>query len=294
MLTVLQYTLDAIALGCLFALAAIGVGIVFGVMRLANFAHGEFIMIGAYSMLVFSGLPWSLTWVASFCVVAAVAIVTERVAFRWLRGADASTLLVSSFAVSILLQNAVVIMFGSRPRAVPLPAFVGESLDVLGLRLPVVSLLAILLTAVFLVALVVFFRRTDLGLEMRAAAEDFRMAQLLGTRANRVVAAAFAISGILACVVSVLLTARSGTVAPGMGLTPVLFAFVAVTIGGMGNLVGSAVGGFLVGVITIAMQAVLPHGMSSYRDAFTFLAVIFILILRPQGILPSIAVEERV
>jgi branched-chain amino acid transport system permease protein len=129
---------------------------------------------------------------------------------------------------------------------------------------------------------------------MRAAAEDFRMARLLGTRANLVVASAFAISGILACVVSILLTARSGTVVPTMGLTPVLFAFVAVTIGGLGNLLGSAVGGFVVGALTIVMQAVLPEGLVSYRDAFTFLAVIAILVFRPQGLLPSIAVEERV
>lgn len=294
MTTVIQYLIDAVALGCLFALAAIGVGIVFGVMRLANFAHGEFIMIGAYSLLLFSGLPWVLTWPLAVVFVAVVAIVTERVAFRWLRGADPTTLLVSSFAVSILLQNVVIIAFGSRPKAVPMPTFVDRSLYVLGFRLPVVSLLAVCLTAVFLVALVIFFKRTSLGLQMRAAAEDFRMAQLLGTRANRVVAAAFAISGVLACVVSILLTARSGTVAPVMGLTPVLFAFVAVTIGGLGNLIGSAVGGFLVGFITIAMQAALPPGLSSYRDGFTFLAVILILVFRPQGILPSIAVEERV
>lgn len=294
MTTFLQYVIDALALGCLFALAAIGVGVVFGVMRLANFAHGEFIMLGAYGLLMFAGPPWALTWVASAAFVALIAIVTERVAFRWLRGADPSTLLVSSFAVSILLQNATVIAFGERPRTVPTPAFVGESVSVGGLLIPVVSLLSIALSVVSLLVLVAFFKRTDLGLQMRAAAEDFRMAQLLGARANRVVAAAFAISGVLACLVSILLTSRSGTVAPTMGLTPVLFAFVAVTIGGLGNLVGSALGGFLVGVITIAMQAILPEGMVSYRDAFTFLAVIAILIFRPQGILQSIAVEERV
>jgi branched-chain amino acid transport system permease protein len=294
MTTFLQYLIDAVALGCLFAIGSIGVGIVFGVMRLANFAHGEFIMLGAYGLLIFTGIPWVFTWIASAAFVALVALITERVAFRWLRGADPSTLLVSSFAVSILLQNATVIAFGSRARAVSMPAFVGESLDVLGLRVPVVSLLTICLSVVCLLALIVFFRRTSLGLQMRAAAEDFRMARLLGTRANLVVASAFAISGILACVVSILLTARSGTVVPTMGLTPVLFAFVAVTIGGLGNLLGSAVGGFVVGALTIVMQAVLPEGLVSYRDAFTFLAVIAILVFRPQGLLPSIAVEERV
>jgi branched-chain amino acid transport system permease protein len=290
----LQYLIDALALGCLFALGAIGVGIVFGVMRLANFAHGEFIMLGAYGLLIVGGLPWVFTWIVSAALVALIAVLTERVAFRWLRGADASTLLVSSFAVSILLQNVTVMIFGSRPRTVSMPAFVDQSLSLGGLQISVVSILSIVLSIVSLLVLLAFFKRTSLGLQMRAAAEDFRMAQLLGARANRVVASAFAISGVLACLVSILLTSRSGTVAPTMGLTPVLFAFVAVTIGGLGNMIGSAVGGFLVGVITIAMQAVLPESMVSYRDAFTFLAVIAILVFRPQGILPSIAVEERV
>lgn len=294
MLTVLQYCTDAVALGCLFALGAIGVGIVFGVMRLANFAHGEFIMLGAYALLILSGLPWVLTWTLALCFVGLIALLTERVAFRWLRGADSSTLLMSSFAVSIFLQNSVIIAFGSRARAVKMPTFVNGSPVFFGLRIPVVSLLTISLTVISLVALVIFFKRTSLGLQMRASAEDFRMARLLGTPANRVVAAAFAISGGLACIVSILLTARSGTVVPAMGLTPVLFAFVAVTIGGLGNLVGSAVGGFLVGFITMGMQAVLPSGLSSYRDALAFLAVIAILVFRPQGLLPSIAVEERV
>lgn len=294
MTTFLQYLVDALALGCLFAVGAIGVGIVFGVMRLANFAHGEFIMLGAYGLLIFGSLPWVLTWVVSAAFVALIAVLTERVAFRWLRGASAATLLISSFAVSILLQNITVMVFGSRPRTIAMPAFVDQSLDVGGLRMTVVSLLSIVLAIVSLLVLVAFFKKTSLGLQMRAAAEDFRMAQLLGARANRVVASAFAISGVLACLVSILLTCRSATVAPTMGLTPVLIAFVAVTIGGLGNMVGSALGGFLVGVITIAMQAILPEGMVSYRDAFTFLAVIAILIFRPQGILPSIAVEERV
>ena len=294
MTTVLQYFVDAVTLGCLFALAALGVGIVFGVMRLANFAAGEFIMIGSYVMYLLAFLPWPIAWTLDLCLVALVAVLTERVAFRSLRRADMSTLLIASFAVSIFLQNLIVLIYGSRARAVPLPAFVNKSLAVFGLQIQVVSLMTILLTVVVLVALVVFFKRANLGLQMRAAAEDFRMAQLVGTRANRVVASAFAISGVMACFVSILLTSRTSTVTPTMGLTPILYAFVAVTIGGLGNLVGSAVGGFVVGFITVAMQAVLPPSLSPYRDAFTFTAVIAILIFRPQGLVSTVKIEERV
>jgi branched-chain amino acid transport system permease protein len=294
MSTFLQYLVDAITLGCLFALAAIGVGIVFGVMRLANFAHGELIMIGSYVMYFLAFLPWPIAWTAALVIVAFVAIFTERVAFRWVRWADPSTLLIASFAVSILLQNTIVLIYGSRARAVPLPAFVNKAIDVGGLQIPVVSLMTIFITIAVLIGLVVFFRRTNLGLQMRAAAEDFRMAQLVGTRANRVVASAFAMSGVMACLVSILLTSRTSTVTPTMGLTPVLYAFCAVTIGGLGNLVGSAVGGFVVGFITVAMQAVLPPSMSPYRDAFTFTAVILILVFRPQGLISAVKIEERV
>jgi branched-chain amino acid transport system permease protein len=292
--TFLQYFIDAVTLGCFFALAALGVGIVFGVMRLANFAHGELIMIGSYVMYFLVFLPWPIAWTADLAIVALVAVFTERVAFRWLRRADPTTLLIASFAVSIFLQNVIVLIYGSRARAVPLPPFVNKSVTILGLQIPVVSLMTIVITVVVLVVLVTFFRRTNLGLQMRAAAEDFRMAQLVGARANRVVAAAFAISGAMACLVSFLLTSRTSTITPTMGLTPVLYAFVAVTIGGLGNLVGSAVGGFVVGFITVAMQAALPPSMSAYRDAFTFTAVIAILIFRPGGLISAVTVEERV
>jgi branched-chain amino acid transport system permease protein len=294
MTTFFQYFVDAVTLGCLFALAAIGVGLVFGVMRLANFAHGELIMIGSYAMYLFAFLPWPVTWILALLLVGLVAILTERVAFRSVRWADPSTMLIASFAVSIALQNIIVLIYHSRARAVSLPAFVDRSMTVLGLQVQVVSILTIVITVAVLVGLVVFFKRTSLGLQMRAAAEDFRMAQLVGTRANRVVASAFGMSGVMACLVSILLTSRSATVTPTMGLTPVLYAFCAVTIGGLGNLVGSAVGGFVVGFITIAMQAILPPSMSAYRDAFTFAAVIAILIFRPQGLVSAIAIEERV
>jgi branched-chain amino acid transport system permease protein len=294
MMTFMQYFVDAVTLGCLFALAALGVGIVFGVMRLANVASGELIMIGSYAMFLFAFLPWPITWTVALCLVAFVAILTERVAFRSLRWADPSTLLIASFAVSIFLQNLIVLIYHSRARAVPLPAFVDKSLSVFGLQIQVVSLMTIVITVAVLLGLVVFFKRTNLGLQMRAAAEDFRMAQLVGTRANRVVASAFAISGVMACLVSILLTSRTSTITPTMGLTPILYAFCAVTIGGLGSLVGSAVGGFVVGFITIAMQAVLPPSMSAYRDAFTFTAVIAILVFRPQGLVSTVKIEERV
>jgi branched-chain amino acid transport system permease protein len=290
----IHYTLDAITFGCLFSLAALGVGIVFGVMRLANFAHGELIMIGSYAMYLLAFLPWPITWILALCLVAFVAILTERVAFRWLRLAEPSTLLIASFGVSIFLQNLVVVIYRTRARSVVLPGFVEKSISVLGVQVQVVSVMTIAITVGALLALVAFFRRTSLGLQMRAAAEDFRMAQLTGTRANRVVASAFAISGLMACLVSILMTSRTATITPNMGLTPVLYAFCAVTIGGLGSLVGSAVGGFVVGFISVAMAALLPPSLSPYRDAFTFTAVIAILILRPQGLVSTVKIEERV
>jgi branched-chain amino acid transport system permease protein len=155
-------------------------------------------------------------------------------------------------------------------------------------------LAAIAATLVSLIGLAVFFRKSRIGVEMRAAAEDFTMARLLGVRANRVIAAAFAISGLLASVVSLYLVAQTGTVSYKMGVNMVLIAFVASVIGGMGSLPGAALGGFLVGVVSVGLQAYLPIDFRPYRDAFVFLAFIAFLLWRPQGLLVARGERERI
>jgi branched-chain amino acid transport system permease protein len=201
---------------------------------------------------------------------------------------------VTSFAISFLLQNVVLVTMGAQAKSVALPDFVTSSIAIAGLRVANLDLLTIAVTVVLLAALVAFLRRTALGVQMRAAAEDFQMARLLGVRANRVVATAFAISGALAGVVSTLYVSRTAALDPTMGVQPVLVGFVACVIGGLGSLSGAALGGFLLGIVTVALQVLLPIELRPSREAFSFVIVVAVLLLRPHGLLGARWLKERV
>jgi branched-chain amino acid transport system permease protein len=283
---------------------ALGIGLIFGVMRLINFAHGDLITLGGYALIVPSASATATlligAWPAALMVAAVVlfvvlvALMTERLAFRPLREAPPATLLIGSFAIAFFLQNVILLVHGSRPKALNIGATLAEPLSIGGVRIVKLDLVVIAVTLVLLVVLTLFLKRNRYGIWMRAAAEDFAMARVLGVRANTVIAFAFAISGLLAAVVSLLVVAKSGLLSYRMGVPLVLMGFVATVIGGMGSLLGAVVGGFAVGIVSVAMQAILPAGMRNARDAFVFLAVILILLWRPGGIVQVAALKERV
>jgi len=289
-----QTLVNGLALGGLYALVALGVTLVFTVMGLMNLAHGELIMVGAYAMFAIAGAPFVVAVLAALAAGILVAVVLERLAFRPVRSSDVSTQLVTSLAVALLLQNLVVATVGQRSRSVATPGYLGDAVDIFGLRLPLVQLIAIALTVVLLVALGAFLFRTRTGVAMRAAAENFDMARLLGVNANKVIATTFALSGALAAAVAVLLVAQRGTVSPGMGLTPVLIGFVAVTIGGFGRMSGAVLGGLILGLASAMLEAYLPENLIPYRDAMVFTLPILILAFRPYGLLGGGVVKARV
>lgn len=291
---VVQNAIDAVSLGAVYALAALGIGLIFSIMRLINFAHGELIMVGGYVLLMLAGQPLLIVLLAVAGAVTATAVGMERAAFRPLRRASPATLLIASFALSYLLQHVVLAVAGSRPVGVDLLSVLNESVEWGGLRIPRLQIATILVTAALLSGLSAFFRATGVGVRMRAAAEDFTMARLVGVHANTVIAAAFALSGLLAAVVSVYLVTQSGTVSYKMGVNMVLIAFVASVVGGMGSLVGAALGGFLIGVISASLQAYLPIEARPYRDAFVFLLFIGFLLWRPHGLMVRRADRDRV
>jgi branched-chain amino acid transport system permease protein len=291
---VLQNAIDAISLGAIYALAALGIGLIFSIMRLINFAHGELIMVGGFMLYGLAGQPYIVMALAAILVVSILALGMERLAFRPLRRANPATLLIASFAVSYLVQHIVLITFGARPMGVDFMAMLGEGLDISGLRVPRLQIAAITVTLLLMGGLALFFHRSRVGVQMRAAAEDFTMARLVGVRANLVFAVAFAISGVLASIVSLYLVTQTGSVSYKMGVSMVLIAFVASVIGGMGSLTGAALGGFLVGIVSVSLQAYLPVEMRPYRDAFVFLLFIAFLLWRPQGLLVRRADRERV
>lgn len=290
----LQSVLDAISVGSLYMILALGIALIFGIMQLVNFAHGELIMIGGYTLFVLTSVTQPLALLSCLAVVVLAALTMERVAFRPVRGANPSTLLVTSFAVSFLLQNLAILVMGGLPKGVDLLPQLTTAYHFLGLRFRQIDIATVCTTAVLVVGLTAFLSRTAIGIQMRAAAEDFRMARLLGVKANSVIATAFAMSGLLAGVAAILLIAQAGVVSPTMGLEPVLVAFTATIIGGLGNLRGAMLGGFTLGCVTVALQVGLPPALQSFREAFVFSFVIAVLILRPQGLIVAASRVERI
>jgi branched-chain amino acid transport system permease protein len=304
MSNVIQYAIDALSLGGLFATASLAIGLIFGVMRLINFAYGDYVTWGAYALVVPSTAQVAEkligTWPAPLLIAAIVSIImllalaTERAAFRPLRDAEPATLLVSSFAVSYLLQNLVLLIHSGRPKAVNLWSDLTVSVPLLGARAPLIDIVTVGICLTLLGAIAVFLRQTAYGIEMRAAAENFRMARFLGIRANRVIALAFAICGLLAAAMSLLVVVKTGVLDYRMGIPLTLVGFVATVVGGMGSLLGAVLGGFLIGLATVVLQALLPEGLREARDAFVFGIVLVILLVMPNGLVQPRAQKQRV
>lgn len=294
---IIQFLINALSLGGLYALMALGLALVYSILRLVNFAYGELVMVGGYTLLVVgqaTSIPWLI--VAAIAIFAAVvaSLLLERVAFRPVRHASANTMLITSFAVSALLQNAALLLVSPRTKAVRIPSFFIENINVGDLMISKSNIITLVVSLALLGLLTLFLTRTLLGIALRAAADDFTMAQLLGIRANQVIAVAFAISGGLAGVVSLFWIGRSGSVIPQIGLTPVLIAFVASVIGGMGSLTGAVIGGYTLAFVTVALNTLLPQELLDFRQAFVFAIVILVLLFRPQGIVGGTRSAERI
>ena len=277
---------NALSLGGIYALLALGLAVVYSILGLINFAHGALMTLAGY-VLVFAavlGLPFYLSAPLAILVVMASAVLLERIAFRPVRGASGATMLLTSFAVAVLLQLAFQLFISTRPQVVPLPDFLTATVDLGSFAIGVNRVISVVVAVVVLIALDLFLKRTVLGLAMRAAADDFNVTRLMGIRANRVIATAFALSGLLAAVAAVLWIAQRSSVDPMMGLVPVLKAFIATTLGGLGSLLGAVLGGLLLGAIEIYLAAYLPDAALPFHGAITLGVVILVLVVRPQGL----------
>jgi branched-chain amino acid transport system permease protein len=292
-----DFAINAISLGSTYALLALGMVIVYGILKLVNFAYGELLMIGGYSLFVLGmgpRLPWIVMAVLAVGVAVLTSYLTERVAFRPVRENSLTAMLITSFAVSTLLQNAALLIISPRARAVPLPDVFSESAIVLGQSVPIRNLLAIGTSIVLLLLLVILLRRTVLGIALRAASDNFRMTRMLGVPANLVISAAFAISGFLAGVVALFWVGRTASVTPTIGAAPLLVAFVATVIGGMRSLEGAVVGGYVYGIVFSLIGVLLPQALLEFREAFMFVIVILILLFRPEGLVRGAGAARRV
>jgi branched-chain amino acid transport system permease protein len=297
-LLTIDFLINTISLGSLYAMLALGLVIVYGILKLVNFAYGELLMIAGYALYVLGGLTISLPWyviaILAVLIAAAVSYFTEMIAFRPVREKSLTAMLITSFAVSTLLQNAALLIISPRARAVPLPAIFSQSVAIAGIDIPIRNILSIITALVLFGALSLLLKYTVLGIALRAAADDFRMTRLLGVPANLVISAAFIISGLFAGVVAIFWTGRTASVTPTIGAAPLLVAFVACVIGGMTNLTGAVVGGYLYGIIYSLLSLWLPQYLLDYREAFMFLIVILILLFRPTGLIRGHTTSERI
>ncbi len=282
-----QQLVNALALGGTYALLALGLAMVFSVLGLINFAHGELMTVTGYTMFfaIGSGVPFILAACLGVAMAMVVAVLMERIAFRPVRNANTATMLLTSFAVSTILHILFQNLISARPKAIPVPSDLAGAINFFGLDIGAIQALSIVCTALLLFALNLFLRRSILGIAMRAAAFDFPVTRLMGINANAVIATAFAISGLLAGVAGVLWIAQRGSVDPLMGFLPVLKAFIAVVLGGLGSLSGAVVGGFVLGFIEVALRAYLPPEVLPFREAIALSLVIGLLLLRPEGLL---------
>ena len=293
----LEFIINALTLGSLCALIALGLVIVYGILKLVNFAYGELIMISGYTLYVLGtggALPWLVMGIAAVIVAMVTSLLSELVAFRPVRTKSLTAMLITSFAVSTLLQNAALLIISPRARAVPLPAIFSESVMVLGVDVPWRNILTIATTWILLALLVLLLKRSVLGIALRAAADNFNMTRMLGVPANLVISVAFAISGLMAGVVSIFWVGRTASVTPTIGASALLIGFVATVIGGMNSLVGAVVGGYVYGLLYSLIGVLLPQSLLDYRDAFLFLIVILILLFRPEGLVRGGGSGERV
>ncbi len=292
---VLQQLANGLVLGSLYALIAVGFSMIYGIVRLINFAHGDILMVGAFSAFgILAVLDWPL-WAAVVAVLAvggALAMAIDQVAFRPQRGAPQVNGFITSLGVAILIQNLAILALSGQPRPFNLPGWLRGSVGLPGLRVTVLDATIVVTTLAILAALTLFVRRSRLGMAMRATAENPLAASLMGIRINRAIATAFALGGALAGIAGVFWAGRAGQIEPLMGFLPGLKAFVAAVIGGVGSLPGAVLGGFLLGFAEVLFVGLLPPAYGAYRDAFVFGLLILILLVLPNGLLGR-PTEER-
>jgi branched-chain amino acid transport system permease protein len=281
-----QTLADALGLGSIYALMAVGIGLVFGVLRLVNFAYGQLVMAGAFAIAFASehGWPVGIGIVLCFAVVLVLSFLMDRMVFRPLRGQTPAVMLVATFAVAFLLQSIALLWFGALGKIATSLAQLNQPVTISGIEIRKISLVAIAVAAGCLLVLVLLLNRTNVGLHMRAAALDFGTARLLGVRADRVIGSAVLISGLLAGAVAVLMTVQTPLVTPSFALRDTILVLAGVVLGGMNRLVPATLGGFAIGFASGLLGGALPTDQSQYLPSILFAGVILVLLVRPGGL----------
>lgn len=282
----LEQIINGLSTGSMYALVAVGYTMVYGIAKMINFAHGEIIMVGAYITYVcmsLLGLPMFIAVAISIIGCAVLGVVTERVAYRPLRGAGSLTVLITAIGVSYLLQNVFLIIFGSA--SLTFPKIIPSGTISLGsITMSYVTIATLIITAISTALLLFFVNKTKLGKAMRAVSEDGKAAQLMGINVDTTIALTFAIGSALAAIAGVIYGTKFSLINPYIGAMLGIKAFIAAVLGGIGSIQGAMVGGIVIG---IAESFTITYISSAFSDAVVFGILIFILLVKPAGLFGS-------
>jgi branched-chain amino acid transport system permease protein len=290
----LQYLTNALSLGSLYALIAIGYTMVYGILRLINFAHGDVFMLGGYIAFYCATvffMPWWAGFIVAFGLTGIFGIGLERAAYRPLRNSPKISIMISAIGASFLIQNLAIVIFGGRPKGFPVPGFFNKVVKMGAVSVVSVSLFIPVLTAALLAILLFIVHRTKTGMAMRAVSTDLPAARLMAIDVNKIVSFTFGTGSVLAAIGGVMWSLKYPQLNPTMGMIPGLKCFIAAVIGGIGNISGAVLGGLLLGFIEIMVIAALPT-LTGYRDAFAFVLLIIVLLVKPSGLLGRNQIEK--
>lgn len=286
-----QQLINGIVLGSTYALIALGYTMVYGIIQLINFAHGEIYMFGAFIGLILVTtfeVPFFLAFLLAMMMASLLGITVEFVAYRPLRRSTRLAALISAIGASIFLQNLALLIMGARPYTFPSP-FTPKVYETFLFSISRVEIIILIISFIMMMGLTFFVRKTKTGKAMRATAQDKDTASLMGVNINKIITTTFVIGSALGAAAGVMVGIYFRTVTPMMGLMPGLKGFVAAVLGGIGNIPGAMLGGLLLGVAEVMGAAYIS---SQYRDAVAFAILIAVLILKPSGLLGRVAQEK--
>lgn len=285
--TFLQQSINGLSVGSIYALIAIGYTMVYGVLRLINFAHGDIMMVGTFAVF-FSissfSMPFGASVIVGILIAVVVGIMTDKVAYKPLRNSPRISMLITAIGVSFFLQNLFNVLFGSTPKAFIFPEYFTETLSFSGVIIPTAMIFVPFITLALLLAVLYLLYRTKQGMAIRAVAFDVNTVKLMGIDVNVIIMYVFIIGSALAGIGGVMYAINYPTIDPLMGVMVGLKAFCAAVLGGIGSVVGAVIGGFIIGFTEVVMVGFFPE-LGGYRDAFAFIFLIFVLLFKPTGIM---------
>ena len=286
-LTFMQQMVNGFSLGSMYALIAIGYTMVYGVLRLINFAHGDIMMVGAflaYTFMAVFDLSFPLTMLLAVTISAASGMLMDKIAYKPLREAPRISLLITAIGISFFLENSFTVFAGGVPRAFPVPEYMENIFNVAGVTFSVASIMVPIVTLILLLGILYVLYKTKYGMAIRALSFDIKTVNLMGIDANTIIALVFGLGSGLAAVGGIFWAINYPSVEPMMGVLVGLKAFAAAVVGGIGSVSGAVVGGFIIGFTEVVVIAFFPE-LGGYKDAFAFIFLILVLLFKPTGIM---------